>query len=178
MTTEILLAGFGGQGILFAGKQLAKTAMHEGKNVSWLPSYGPEMRGGSANCSVIISDKEIGSPIIDRPDILIAFNLPSFDKFEPKIKEGGILIANSSLINTKSERDDIKTYYIPATQLASDNGLEGGANVIILGYLLKLTGIFELDQFIDLMVAGIPATKAKLIENNKKAIMLGYNYEE
>ena len=177
MTTEILLAGFGGQGILFAGKQLAKTAMHEGKNVSWLPSYGPEMRGGSANCSVIISDNEIGSPIINRPDILIAFNLPSFDKFEPKVKEGGIVIANSSLINTTSEREDIKAYYIPATQLASDNGLEGGANVIILGYLLKLTKIFELDQFIDLMVAGIPATKAKLIENNKKAIMLGYNYE-
>ena len=177
MTTEILLAGFGGQGILFAGKQLAKTAMYNDKNVSWLPSYGPEMRGGSANCSVIISDNEIGSPIINRPDILIAFNLPSFDKFEPKIKEGGILIANSSLIASKSERDDIKAYYIPATQLASDNGLEGGANVIILGYLLKLTGIFDLAQFIDLMVAGIPATKAKLIENNKKAIMLGYNYE-
>ncbi|MBQ8388248.1 MAG: 2-oxoacid:acceptor oxidoreductase family protein [Clostridia bacterium] len=177
MTTEILLAGFGGQGILFAGKQLAKTAMHNDKNVSWLPSYGPEMRGGSANCSVIISDREIGSPIIDRPDILIAFNLPSFYKFEPKIKEGGILIANSSLINETSARDDIKAYYIPATQLASDNGLEGGANVIILGYLLKLTGIFELDEFVDLMVAGIPATKAKLIENNKKAIMLGYNYE-
>ncbi len=177
MTTEILLAGFGGQGILFAGKQLAKTAMHNDKNVSWLPSYGPEMRGGSANCSVIISDNEIGSPIINRPDILIAFNLPSFDKFEPKIKEGGILIANSSLITKQSEREDIKSYYIPATQLASDNGLEGGANVIILGYLLKLTGIFELEQFIDLMVAGIPATKAKLIENNKKAIMLGDNYE-
>ena len=177
MTTEILLAGFGGQGILFAGKQLAKTAMHNGKNVSWLPSYGPEMRGGSANCSVIISDKEIGSPIINRPDILIAFNLPSFDKFESKVKDGGIIIANSSLINVKSERADVNAYYIPATQMASDNGLEGGANVIILGYLLKLTGIFELDEFINLMVAGIPATKAKLIENNKKAIMLGYNYE-
>ena len=176
MTTEILLAGFGGQGILFAGKQLAKTAMQQNKNVSWLPSYGPEMRGGSANCSVIISDSEIGSPIIDRPDILIAFNLPSFDKFESKIKEGGILIANSSLISKKSERDDIKTYYIPATALASDNGLEGGANVIILGYLLRLTGLFEINEFIELMVAGIPATKAKLIENNKKAIMLGYNY--
>ena len=124
MTTEILLAGFGGQGILFAGKQLAKTAMHEDKCVSWLPSYGPEMRGGSANCSVIISDKEIGSPIINRPDVLIAFNLPSFDKFESKIKSGGILIANSTLISTKSTRDDINAYYIPATAMASENGLE------------------------------------------------------
>ncbi len=176
MTTEILLAGFGGQGILFAGKQLAKTAMHEGKCVSWLPSYGPEMRGGSANCSVIISDKEIGSPIINRPDILIAFNLPSFDKFEPKIKEGGLLIANSTLISSKSERTDIRAHYIPATSMASENGLEGGANVIILGYLLKLTGIFDYDEFVDLMVAGIPATKAKLIENNKKALKLGYDY--
>ena len=178
MTTEILLAGFGGQGILFAGKQLAKTAMHEDKNVSWLPSYGPEMRGGSANCSVIISDKEIGSPIINRPDILIAFNLPSYEKFVGQIKEGGLLIANSSLINVKSDRTDINAHYIPATQMASDNGLDGGANVIILGYLLKLTGLFEINEFIDLMVAGIPATKAKLIENNKKAIMLGYNYND
>ena len=177
MTTEILLAGFGGQGILFAGKQLAKTAMHQDKNVSWLPSYGPEMRGGSANCSVIISDKEIGSPIINRPDILIAFNLPSYEKFEPMIKEGGILIANSTLISEKSNRTDIKSYYIPATQMASDNDLQGGANVIILGYLLKLTGLFDYDEFVDLMVAGIPAAKEKLIANNKKALKLGYDYE-
>jgi len=177
MTTEILLAGFGGQGILFAGKQLAKTAMHEGKNVSWLPSYGPEMRGGSANCSVIISDKEIGSPIINRPDILIALNLPSYDKFEKQIKTGGMLIANSTLIPTKSERTDIDAHYIPATAMASENGLEGGANVIILGFLLKLTGLFDYDEFVDLMVAGIPATKARLIENNKKALKLGYDYE-
>ena len=176
MTTEILLAGFGGQGILFAGKQLAKTAMHQDKNVSWLPSYGPEMRGGSANCSVIISDKEIGSPIINRPDVLIAFNLPSFDKFESKIKSGGILIANSTLISTKSTRDDINAYYIPATAMASENGLEGGANVIILGYFLKLTKLFDYDKFVDLMIAGIPATKTKLIENNKKALKLGYDY--
>ena len=177
MTTEILLAGFGGQGILFAGKQLAKTAMHQDKNVSWLPSYGPEMRGGSANCSVIISDKEIGSPIINRPDILIAFNLPSYEKFEPMIKEGGILIANSTLISEQTKRTDIKSYYIPATPMASDNDLQGGANVIILGYLLKLTGLFDYDEFVDLMVSGIPATKEKLIANNKKALKLGYDYE-
>ena len=177
MTTEILLAGFGGQGILFAGKQLAKTAMHEGKNVSWLPSYGPEMRGGSANCSVIISDNEIGSPIINRPDVLIAFNLPSFEKFESKIKEGGILIANSSLIPEKSARTDIKAHYIPATAMADENGLTGGANVIILGYLLKLTGLFDYQEFVDLMVAGIPAAKTQLIENNKKALKLGYDFE-
>lgn len=177
MTTEILLAGFGGQGILFAGKQLAKVAMHDGKNVSWLPSYGPEMRGGSANCSVIISDKEIGSPIINRPDILIAFNLPSYEKFEPKIKDGGILIANSTLIPEISKRGNINAYYIPATQLASDNGLEGGANVITLGFLLKITSLFDYDEFVNLMVEGIPASKTQLIENNKKALRMGYDYQ-
>lgn len=177
MTKEILLAGFGGQGILFAGKQLAKTAMHDNMFVSWLPSYGPEMRGGSANCSVIISDKEIGSPIIDRPDILLAFNLPSFDKFEPKIKKDGILIANSTLISEKSKRTDINAHYIPATAMASDNGLEGGANVIILGYLLKITKLFDYDSFVNLMISGIPTNKVNLIENNKKAIKLGYDFE-
>lgn len=176
MTTEILLAGFGGQGILFAGKQIAKTAMHNGKNVSWLPSYGPEMRGGAANCSVIISDKEIGSPIINRPDILIALNLPSYEKFAGKIKEGGILIANSTLIPDKCARTDIKSYYIPATQLASDNGLTGGANVIILGTLLKVTDLFDYEDFVNLMVAGIPETKQKLIENNKRALKMGYDF--
>lgn len=177
MTTEILLAGFGGQGILFAGKQIAKTAMHKGLNVSWLPSYGPEMRGGAANCSVIISDSAIGSPLINRPDILIALNLPSFTKFEPKIKPGGILISNSTLIPDKSERSDITSYYIPASGMASDNGLDGGANVIILGCLLRHTDLFGFDEFVDLMIDGIPPAKAKLIENNKKAIRLGYEFE-
>ena len=176
MTTEILLAGFGGQGILFAGKQLAKTAMHMGKSVSWLPSYGPEMRGGSANCSVIISDTEIGSPIINRPDILIVLNLPSYTKFEPKIKPGGMLLANSTLVPDVSSRTDIKSIYIPASALASDNGLDGGANVIILGCLLKHTDLFDYDEFVNLMVEGIPASKANLIENNKKALRIGYDY--
>ena len=149
MTNNILLSGFGGQGILFAGKQLAKTGMDIGLNVSWLPSYGPEMRGGAANCSVIISDKEIGSPIVTTPDILIALNLPSFYKFEPAIKAGGILIADSSMIQEKSTRADIRAYYIPATKIADENGLGGLANVIILGYLLKITGIFDYEMFLD-----------------------------
>ncbi len=177
MTTEILLAGFGGQGILFAGKQIAKTAMHGGRDVSWLPSYGPEMRGGAANCSVIISDNEIGSPIINRPDILIAFNLPSYAKFEPKIKEGGILIANSTLIPERSSRNDIKAYYIPATQMSIDHDLEGGANVIILGFLLKITKLFDYDEFVKLMIEGIPASRAQLIKNNQRALRLGFDYQ-
>ncbi|MCQ2424458.1 MAG: 2-oxoacid:acceptor oxidoreductase family protein, partial [Clostridia bacterium] len=121
MTLSFLFAGFGGQGILFAGKQLAKTAMYENKQVSWLPSYGPEMRGGSANCSVIISDEEIGSPLVNSPDILVALNRPSFDKFASKVKPGGTLLVDSTLVNVKCDRTDINVVYVPATGLANDN---------------------------------------------------------
>ncbi len=178
MTTNILLAGFGGQGILFAGKAIAKMAMDSELQVSWLPSYGPEMRGGAANCSVIVSDEEIGSPVVVTPDILIALNLPSFEKFEPKVIAGGKLIYDSSLIDKTSDRADIEVYGIPATAMASDAGLTGMANVIVLGYLLKLTGLFEYDAFLEHMVAGIPATKAALIEKNKKALEMGYSYSK
>ena len=176
MTTAMLFAGFGGQGILFSGKQMAKSAMYAGKNVSWLPSYGPEMRGGAANCSVIISDEEVGSPLVTAPDILVAMNLPSFDKFEANVKAGGWLIVDSSLINKKSSRTDIQTCYIPATALASENQIEGMANVIILGQLLKITGLFDYDTFLADMLRGIPESKAALIEKNKKALQLGYSY--
>lgn len=176
MTKNILLAGFGGQGILFAGKQLAKTAMIEDMQVSWLPSYGPEMRGGAANCSVIISDEEIGSPLVVNPDLLIAMNIPSYDKFEPKVVEGGMVIYDSTLIPSPAETAGVKHYAIPATGIASENHLEGMANVIILGYLLKLTKLFEYDSFLEHMIAGIPASKAALIDKNKKALELGYNF--
>ncbi|MCI8611745.1 MAG: 2-oxoacid:ferredoxin oxidoreductase subunit gamma [Clostridiales bacterium] len=176
MTTAMLFAGFGGQGILFSGKQMAKSAMYAGKNVSWLPSYGPEMRGGAANCSVIISDDEVGSPLVTAPDILVAMNLPSFDKFEASVKAGGYLIVDSSLINKKSQRTDIQTCYIPATAIASENNIEGMANVIVLGQLLRLTGLFDYDTFLADMLRGIPESKAALIEKNKTALALGYNY--
>ena len=176
MTTAMLFAGFGGQGILFSGKQMAKSAMYAGKNVSWLPSYGPEMRGGAANCSVIISDEEVGSPLVTNPDVLVAMNLPSYDKFEASVKAGGYLIVDSSLINKKSERTDINVCYIPATAIASENHIEGMANVIVLGQLLKLTGLFDYDTFLADMLRGIPESKAALIEKNKKALELGYNY--
>lgn len=176
MTMNILLAGFGGQGILFAGKQLAKTAMIEDMQVSWLPSYGPEMRGGAANCSVIISDEEIGSPLVVNPDLLIAMNIPSYDKFEPKVAGNGMVIYDSTLIPSPAETAGVKHYPIPATGIASENNLEGMANVIILGYLLKLTKLFEYDSFLEHMIAGIPASKAALIDKNKKALELGYNY--
>ena len=176
MTMNILLAGFGGQGILFAGKQLAKTAMYSDMQVSWLPSYGPEMRGGAANCSVIISDEEIGSPLVVNPDLLIAMNIPSYEKFEPNVTKGGMVIYDSTLIPSPAEREGVRHYPIPATGLADENGLAGMANVIILGYLLKLTKLFEYDKFLEYMIAGIPPAKSALIEKNTKALELGYNY--
>ena len=117
--SKFLLAGFGGQGILFSGKLLAKLGMSAGKEVSWLPSYGPEMRGGTANCSVIIDDEMIGSPLVTTPDILVAFNLPSLEKFENKVVSGGSIFIDSSLINIKCSRDDVNAYYVPATELSS-----------------------------------------------------------
>ena len=174
---NILLAGFGGQGVLFAGKQIAYAGMKAGKEVSWLPSYGPEMRGGTANCSVIVDDEPIGSPLVTNPQILIVLNLPSFDKFEPKINKGGILLSDSSLISKKSERDDIEAYYIPATELANDNDISGMANVIMLGKFIAVTGLFDYDYFEKVMTESIPASKSRLIDLNKKALSTGYNFK-
>jgi len=173
MTTQILLSGFGGQGILFTGKFLAYKGLLADKNVSWLPSYGPEMRGGTASCSVIISDEEVGSPIISQPDVLIAMNLPSFEKFEPTVKPGGIVIADSSLIETKSTRTDIDVYYIPATALASDMGKQSLANMVILGKLLKVMGDFNEDEISTVLSKVIPPKKADMLEINMKAISIG-----
>ncbi len=178
MTYNILIAGFGGQGVLFAGKALAKMGMHSDLHVTWLPSYGPEMRGGAANCSVIISDNEIGSPLVPTPDILIAFNIPSFDKFTPAVKAGGCVFADSTMIDKKTDRQDINAYYIPASKLADENGLKGLANVVVLGYMLKKTGIFEYDAFLSDIISAIPASKAALIEGNTKALKLGFEFEE
>ena len=118
---NMVLAGFGGQGILFAGKVIAYGGLNDGKEISWLPSYGPEMRGGTANCSVCISDKTIGSPLVLTPDVLIALNLPSFEKFIDTVKPGGTVIIDSFLINKKVEREDVNVFYVPATKLAEEN---------------------------------------------------------
>ena len=176
MTTRIIFAGSGGQGIQFSGKQMAKFGMHADKNVTFLPSYGPEMRGGTSNCTVVISDEEIGSPSVTTPDIAVVMNLPSFDKFEPKVACGGMIFCDSTLIDKKSEREDIKAIYIPVTGIANDNDLSGFANVIMLGQIIKVTGIFDFEEFKNYLIAGIPETKAALIEKNKKALDIGYNY--
>ena len=177
MTTNFLLSGFGGQGILFAGKQLAKTGMDMDLNVSWLPSYGPEMRGGAANCSVIISDKEIGAPIVTTPDVLVALNLPSFLKFESAVKAGGILIADSAMVPEKSTRTDIGAYYIPATKMASDAGVPTLANMVLLGKVIKETGIISLEGMREMFEKIISAKRQNLIDINLSAIELGYNFQ-
>ncbi len=175
-TTKILIAGFGGQGILFSGKALAYTGLKAGKEVSWLPSYGPEMRGGTANCSITISDTPIGSPIVDKPNILIAMNLPSLEKYFYETEPNGIIIYDSSLISKQDTRDDVITVGIPATKLASDNGLDGLANMIIMGKTIKESNIFTLEQIKSSLSQMVPAKKAELLEKNIKAIELGYNY--
>lgn len=175
MTKNIIITGFGGQGILFAGKILAYTAMLAGKHLSWLPSYGPEMRGGTANCHVIISDEPIGSPIVTEPDILIAMNKPSLDKFESTVKSGADVVIDSSLIDRRVQREDIRVKYIEATKAAIDMGNSALANMVMLGAVIKQTGIFVIDEIKAGMAKAVPKSKADLIDINMQAVMLGYN---
>jgi 2-oxoglutarate ferredoxin oxidoreductase subunit gamma len=176
-TTQILFAGFGGQGVLFAGKFLAYKGMLEDKQVSWLPSYGPEMRGGTANCSIIISDEPVGSPIVSSPDALIAMNLPSFDKYESTVIPGGKVFIDSTLIGRKAVRTDIDAYYIPATKMAADAGIPTLANMIILGKMIKETGAISFENMVDVMKKIVSAKRVELIDINIKALEAGYNYE-
>lgn len=174
MTTQIMIAGFGGQGVLFAGKFLAYKGLTEGKNVSWLPSYGPEMRGGTANCGVIISDGSIGSPIVDKPDVLIAMNLPSLVKYENTVKSGGYIFADSSLISRVPERTDVKFFGIEATRLADEKGLSGLANMIMAGKMMKETDFISFDGIMDALAKVVSAKHADRLESNKIALMTGY----
>lgn len=176
MTHEILLAGFGGQGILFSGKFLAYDGLLEDREVSWLPSYGPEMRGGTCNCSVILSDTKIGSPIVSNPNVLVAMNLPSLDKFENAAVPGAKIFVDSSLVERKVERDDVEVFYIPATKLASDENLPGLANMIMVGHMIRHAGVIPYENVEKTMAKLVPAKKQNLIELNIKAVELGYNY--
>lgn len=175
MTNEIILAGFGGQGILFAGKVLAYCGLMAEKEVSWLPSYGPEMRGGTANCSVCISDEPIGSPLILEPNLMIAMNLPSYEKFINAVQPGGKAFIDSTLIDAKSDRTDIDCFYVPATQLATDNDMNGMANIILVGKLIKETTMFDIETIRKAFEKIVPPKKAHLIDVNVKAIEIGMN---
>lgn len=176
--TGILIAGFGGQGALFAGKLLAHSALMEDKQLSWLPSYGPEMRGGTANCGVIISDSPVGSPIVSEPDVLIAMNRPSFDKFEPLCVPGASIFSDSTLIDAKSARADVKEFDVPATELSQEKELQGLSNIILVGKMIKETGVLKLSTCEEALRQIIPPKKAFLIEKNIEALRTGYGYEE
>ena len=176
-TTQILFAGFGGQGVLFAGKFLAYKGLMEELQVSWLPSYGPEMRGGTANCSVVLSDTPVGSPIITTPDVLVAMNLPSLLKFVDTVAPGGQIYLDSSLIDVKVERTDVQVFYIPATQLAKDNGISTLANMIIVGSLLQNHPELDFNGAEAVVNKLVPPKKAALIELNMKALNLGKEYK-
>ena len=173
MTTEFILAGFGGQGILFAGKILAYCGLKAGKELSWLPSYGPEMRGGTANCSVCISDEPIGSPLVTAPNCLIAMNGPSYTKFVNAVQPNGLILLDNSVVEEKAVRDDVKTISLPATDMATENGLNGSANMILLGRMLAETKLFDLDTVQKAMEKCIPPKRAHLIEANMKAVRIG-----
>ncbi len=176
-TNRILIAGFGGQGLLFAGKFLAYKGLTEGRQVSWLPSYGPEMRGGTCNCSVILSDEPVGSPIIENPDILMVMNRPSLDKFESTVEAGGYIFVDSALIDRKVEREDVKAFYIPATQMASDAGFPTLANMILVGKIIRETGAVSYEDLIAGLKKCVSARHQDLMDANFKAIDMGYRYE-
>ncbi len=175
-TTQILIAGFGGQGILFSGKFLAYKGLMEDKNVSWLPSYGPEMRGGTASCSVIISDMPVGSPIVSAPDVLVAMNLPSLDKYEDSVVSGGTIFVESSLIGRKVKRTDVNVVYIPATKLAAENKIDTLANMIMTGKLLDTLGMYDETSVRAALGKVVSAKRADMLEVNVSALELGKNF--
>ncbi len=173
MQQEVIIAGFGGQGVLFAGQLLAYAAMDEGKEVTWIPSYGPEMRGGTANCTVVISDQEIGSPFVKNPSAVIAMNLPSLDKYEHLVKPGGILVVNTSMVNRKVEREDLIVVSIPANEIAETVGSKRAVNMVMLGALLENIEILPLDALEAALEAHLPERHKKLLPVNLEALRQG-----
>jgi len=174
MEEKIIVAGFGGQGIMAIGKLIAYAGMLESKQVSWLPSYGPEMRGGTANCDVIVSDRLIGSPVVtDDANTAIVMNLPSLEKFESHIIKNENLFINNSLIEKAAKRDDINSYYIPANEIAQDLGNAKVANMVMLGAYLEITKIIKPETIIDAFTKVFGEDKAPLIPLNEKALKKG-----
>ena len=177
MLTQMVCAGFGGQGILTTGILIANGAFNSGKRITWYPSYGSEMRGGTANCSVIISDEPVGAPIISYPDVLVAMNLPSLDKFEDKVKAGGTIFVDSSLIERKVTRDDVNVYYVPATKMAGEIEAPTLANMILMGKLLQVFGEYSEEEVRKALGKCVSARHADLLELNLKAMELGRDFQ-
>ncbi|HHY91395.1 MAG TPA: 2-oxoacid:ferredoxin oxidoreductase subunit gamma [Clostridiales bacterium] len=173
MTERIVCAGFGGQGVMSIGQLLAYAGMIEGKHVTWLPSYGPEMRGGTANCHVILSEEPVASPIIHEATSVVAMNLPSLVKFETMLQKDGLLLVNSSLVHQKTSREDVKAYYIPANEMAKELGNEKAANMILLGAFLELTNVVAFDSIVSALRKVFGPTKEHLIPINQEALEKG-----
>ncbi len=173
MLEQNLFAGFGGQGVLLMGQLLAYAGMLEDKYVSWLPAYGPEMRGGTANCSVNISDEPIGSPVVSKATTVIAMNRPSLDKFEEAVQPGGYLFINSSIIDKKAERTDIHAYYVPCNELAEELGNPRVANMVMLGAYIEKTKCVEIEHVLDALLHKLGEKKAHLIPLNREALLKG-----
>lgn len=176
MQTEISIAGFGGQGVLFGGQLLAYAGMDEGREVTWIPSYGPEMRGGTANCTVIIADEEIGSPLVQFPQAVIAMNLPSLDKYESVVRPGGVLVANGSMINRPILRTDIRAVVIPGNEIAESLGDRRMTNMVLLGGLLANLPVLSLDAVERALVGHLPARHQRLLPMNLQALHRGAEF--
>ncbi len=173
MQTEIIISGFGGQGALFIGQLLAYTGLDLKKEVTWFPSYGPEMRGGTAHCTVIISEDEIGAPLVSRPRAAIVMNLPSLDKYEPLVQPGGVLVINTSLVDRKAERTDIEVVYAPANEIAEEMGEKRLANMVLLGAFLQKMPVFSLDDVGESLGKHIPEHRRNLLDANLVAMKRG-----
>ena len=177
MTHSYLIAGFGGQGLLFAGKFLAYKGLLENKEVSWLPSYGPEMRGGTASCSVIIGDEPVGSPIVEHPDALMVMNLPSLNRYEQAVQSGGTIFVDSTLVERKLERSDVKAVYLPATRLAVENDMPSLANMILTGKILEEMGEFDMDGVQAALKKVVSAKHPEMFDLNLKALQIGRDFK-
>ncbi len=174
MQKEIIIAGFGGQGVLFAGQVLAYAAMDSGKEVTWIPSYGPEMRGGTANCTVVIADEEIGSPLVQNPPAAIALNLPSYDKYEPLIQKGGVMVVNASMVDRGAKREDITTIFVHANEIAEEIGNRKLTNMVVVGALLVNLPEIPLEAVEAALKAHLPERHHKLLPMNYEALKRGY----
>ena len=173
VSRSLIAAGFGGQGVLTMGQLVAYTAMGEGRNVTWIPSYGPEMRGGTANCSVVLSDDEIASPVVTEADVVVIMNQPSLEKFENALKPGGVLIYNEDLVRYENPREDVKVLPVPANSKALELGNDKVANVIVLGALAEATDLVNPEVCLDTLKEKLGKKKAHLLDLNVKAFALG-----
>jgi 2-oxoglutarate ferredoxin oxidoreductase subunit gamma len=176
MQTEILFAGFGGQGVMFAGQVVAYAAMDTGKEVTWIPSYGPEMRGGTANCTVVVADEEIGSPLVNNPPAIVVMNLPSLDKYEPLVKPGGVLVINASMVDREVQRNDITSVAVPCNEISEELGDRRMANIVATGAMLALLPVLKLEDIEAALESHMPGRHKHLLPKNFEALRRGAEF--